>query len=656
MKLVIVESPTKARTLGGFLGKEYKVESSYGHVRDLPKGQLGVDTENGFEPKYVIPRQAQKNVNGLKKLAAKADEVILATDEDREGEAIAWHLKEALKLEKNPKRIVFHEITRSAIEKAVGKPRGINEDLVDAQQARRVIDRLVGYKLSPFLWKKVRGGLSAGRVQSVTLRLVVDRENEIRGFKPEEYWTVKGVFEGKGEKFEAELDKRDGKKVGKLEIKTAREAQLIANDIKGGKASVFSAAKKKSLRRPLPPYITSTLQQDGSRRLRFSAKRTMVLAQKLYESGHITYMRTDSVNLSRESTAAAKVWLKDNLGEKYASAAPRVYKGKSKLAQEAHEAIRPTDPGLTPQGIKADGGAERLYELIWRRFMASQMPDASFETAALDVKVDGGRGKYILRATGTTMLFDGFLNVWPSKIEEKVVPSLEKGDAVKVLGSTTDQHFTEPPARYNEASLIKSLEEYGIGRPSTYAPIISVIQDRGYVVKDENRRFKPEEIGEIVNKLLLEHFPQIVDVGFTANIEEKFDEIANGIEKWQEMVKNFYEPFAKNLDEKYAKVKKDKAVSEVPTDIDCEKCGRKMVIKHGRFGKFLACPGFPECKNTRNIKQEAEKIDMRCPECGGGEVVVRRTKRNRIFYGCSRYPDCKYASWKNPKEGESLPK
>src|SRR3989344_5630440 len=453
MKLVIVESPTKAKTLSGFLGKEYNIESSYGHVRDLPKGQLGVDIEKGFEPKYVIPRKAQKNLNNLKKIAGEAEEVILATDEDREGEAIAWHLAEALKLKTNPQRIVFHEITRSAIEKALEKPRTINQDLVDAQQARRIIDRLVGYKLSPFLWKKVRGGLSAGRVQSASLKLIVDRENEIRAFKPQEYWSIRGIFEGKGEKFEGELIKRGTEKVEKLDIKVARDAQTIVNDIKKGKASIFSATKKEMARRPLPPYITSTLQQDGSRRLGFSSKKTMVLAQKLYENGHITYMRTDSVNLSKESTLAAKTWLGANLGEKYAGVAPRVYRGKSKLAQEAHEAIRPTNPSVTPETIKVAGDEGRLYNLIWRRFMASQMPDAKFETVTLDVRVDGTKDKYILRATGSTMLFDGFLNIWISKVEEKSLPSLEKGSEAKVLDCLTNQHFTEPPARYNEASL-----------------------------------------------------------------------------------------------------------------------------------------------------------------------------------------------------------
>src|SRR3989338_4665566 len=437
-KLVIVESPTKAKTISNFLGSDYIVESSYGHVRDLPKGKLGVLVEENFEPQYVIPRKNQKTVTALKKLKAKATSVILATDEDREGEAIAWHLTQALQLDENStERIVFHEITEPAIQEALLHPRTINSNLVNAQQARRVIDRLVGYKLSPFLWKKVRGGLSAGRVQSVALKLIVDRESEIRAFKPEEYWSVIGVFEGKGEKFDGELVKRDGNKVEKLDVKTARDAQLVENDIKKGKASIFSATKKEMVRRPLPPYITSTLQQDGSRKLGFSSKKTMVIAQKLYESGHITYMRTDSVNLSKESTLASKKWLTETLGAKYAAVAPRFYKGKSKLAQEAHEAIRPTDPFITQEIIKVSGDESHLYNLIWRRFMASQMPYAKFEATTLDVKVDGNREKYILRANGSTILFDGFLNVWPSKVEEKILPSLDKGNEVNVLDCLT---------------------------------------------------------------------------------------------------------------------------------------------------------------------------------------------------------------------------
>ncbi|MBU2101623.1 type I DNA topoisomerase [Patescibacteria group bacterium] len=651
MKLVIVESPTKAKTIGKFLGKGVVVESSYGHVRDLPKGKLGVDEEDDFNPQYVIPTKARKRVNQLKKIVADSEEVILATDEDREGEAIAWHLAEALELKDRDKikRIVFHEITESAIASAMAKPRSINEDLVDAQQARRVIDRLVGYKLSPFLWKKIRGGLSAGRVQSVALKLIVDREEEIRAFKPEEYWTIKGEFEADKGKFEAELNKIGVKKVERFDINKARDAQLIANDIKKSEAHIASVSKKEVVRRPLPPFITSTLQQDASRRLGFSAKKTMMFAQKLYERGRITYMRTDSFNLSSESTATAKKWLESNLGAEYATVAPKAYKSKSKLAQEAHEAVRPTDPNLAPDGMKGLDDEKRLYDLIWRRFMASQMPDAKFEATTIEVKAKGLQDNYTLRASGNVMKFDGFLKIWPSKTKDGELPEVEKGNLLKVLGVNPEQHFTEPPARFNEASLIKTLEEYGIGRPSTYAPIISVIQDRGYVSKNESRRFAPEEIGELVSKILGEHFPNIVDIGFTAKMEEEFDEVAQGIEKWKDVVKEFYAPFIKNLDKKYEEVKKEE-IAEEKTDVDCDLCGKKMIIKFGRFGKFMACSAYPDCKSTKSLKNPPEKIGLNCPKCQEGDIIKRFTKRKRMFYGCSKYPDCDYASWDDPRE------
>ncbi|PIR98045.1 MAG: type I DNA topoisomerase [Candidatus Colwellbacteria bacterium CG10_big_fil_rev_8_21_14_0_10_42_22] len=651
MKLVIVESPTKAKTIGKFLGKGYQLESSYGHVRDLPKGKLGVDEEKNFEPGYVIPTKSRKRVNQLKKTATDAEEVILATDEDREGEAIAWHLVYALGLEdqENIKRIVFHEITKSAIEGALAKPRKINTNLVDAQQARRIIDRLVGYKLSPFLWKKIRGGLSAGRVQSVALKLIVDREEEIRKFKPQEYWTIKAKLEASKGSFEAELNKIGSRKLDKLDIKKARDAQLIANDIQRSESAVLSVVKKPTTRKPLPPFITSTLQQDASRRLRFSAKKTMMVAQKLYERGLITYMRTDSVNLSREAIAVAKDWLAKNLGAQYSSSSPRVYKSRSKLAQEAHEAIRPTNPALSPEDTKGTDDEKKLYDLIWRRFMASQMPDAKFEQTTIDVRAKGVKETYNLRANGNIMKFDGFLRVWLGKGEDVELPDVEKQEQLKVLKTTPDQHFTEPPARFNEASLIKTLEEYGIGRPSTYAPIISVIQNRGYVIKDKNRRFEPEEIGELVNKILAEHFPNIVDIDFTARMEEEFDEVAEGIEKWRDVVKEFYEPFIENLDKKYTEVKKEE-IAEEQTDVDCDDCGKKMIIKFGRFGKFMACSGYPECKNTKTLKEPPEKIGLNCPECHEGDIIKRFTKRRKIFYGCSRYPKCDYASWDDPRE------
>ncbi len=650
MRVVIVESPTKAKTISRFLGSGFLVESSYGHVRDLPRGSLGVDEKKNFEPHYVIPRKSQKTVNNLKKVVAKADEVILATDEDREGEAIAWHLTQALDLHagKKIKRIVFHEITQSAIEAALKKPRSVNKDLVDAQQARRVIDRLVGYKLSPFLWQKIRGGLSAGRVQSVALRLIADREKEIKDFKPQEYWTIETRLQtAEQKKLEAALVKIGDRELGRLDIKTAREAQLLANDIKKSPAAGVKVTQKAVARKPLPPFTTSTLQQEASRRLRFSAKQTMFFAQKLYENGHITYMRTDSVSLSRQSMVVTQKWLADKLGAAYA-VGPRSFRGKSKLAQEAHEAIRPTDPFVTPADIRVTKEEGRLYELIWQRFVASQMPDAKFESTAADIKVSGTKEQYLLRANGNVMKFDGFLKIWPSKLEDRQLPPLSKGEKLQVLEAVPGQHFTEPPPRYNEATLIKVLEEYGIGRPSTYAPIISVIQDRGYVSKDENRRFYPEEIGELVHKLLVQHFPQIIDIGFTASIEEEFDEVANGLENWRSVVRAFYEPFAENLEKKYAEVKKTK-IEVVRTDVKCEKCGRQMIEKSGRFGKFLACPGYPDCKNTKTAKEPPKSIGVKCPGCGRGDIVVRKTKRGRLFYGCNRYPECEFASWKKPE-------
>ncbi|MDD5710922.1 MAG: type I DNA topoisomerase [Candidatus Colwellbacteria bacterium] len=649
MKLVIVESPTKANTIRGFLGKDFVVESSYGHIRDLPKGKLGVD-ETTLEPQYVIPTKSRKTINNLKKAAAGSDEVILATDEDREGEAIAWHLAQALKLGSGikTKRIVFHEITRSAIEEAIKKPRTINKDLVDAQQARRVIDRLVGYKLSPFLWKKVRGGLSAGRVQSAALKLIVDREQEIKSFTPQEYWTVKGLFGSAHGQLEAELVGIGHKKLNKFDIASARDAQLLANDIQKSSAQVADISKKEVIKKPLPPFITSTLQQDASRKLGFSAKKTMLLSQRLYEGGFITYMRTDSVHLSRESSLAAKVWLEKDLGSEYGKSAPRAYRSKSKLAQEAHEAIRPTKPDVTPERITAQEDEKKLYGLIWKRFMASQMPDARSELTTVNIKANGARDQYQLRTSSTILKFDGFQRIWPSQSGNSSLPELKKNEPLKVLKTTPEQHFTEAPPRYNEASLIKSLEEFGIGRPSTYAPIISVIQDRGYVAKDQNRRFLPEEIGVVVNQILAQHFPNIVNIDFTAKMEEKFDEVANGFEEWRGVVAEFYGPFLKNLTSKYDEVKKTELIQE-KTDVKCEQCGRQMIIKFGRFGKFMACPGYPDCKNTKNLKEPAEKLGLACPKCPDGEIVTRRTKRGRLFYGCNRYPACDYASWKDPR-------
>lgn len=682
MKLVIVESPTKAKTIGQFLGKEYVVQSSYGHVRDLPKSKLGIDTEQNFIPQYIVPLKAKKVVSALKKEAHKCETVILATDEDREGEAIAWHLAQALELDglKNKKskiesveRIVFHEITKRAIEEALQKPRPLDLNLVDAQQARRVLDRLVGYKLSPFLWKKVAGGLSAGRVQSVALRLIVDRENEIKDFKPEEYWTVSAILKKDGDvSFEAMLATIGGEPLGKFGITAQDNAEKIVSDLKGAAFKVASIEQKSLKKNPPPPFTTSTLQQEGVKRLRYSSKKTMMLAQRLYENGLITYMRTDSVNLSKESVEATENWIRTNLGDKYAIPGGRAFKTKSKLAQEAHEAIRPTDVHKTPDSLTGkDDGERKLYQMIWNRFVASQMPTAEVSSTILTVEGKGAK-TYTLRAAGQTITFDGYLKVWPQKLEERELPKLSEADPLVAESITPSQHFTEPPPRYSEATLVKALEEFGIGRPSTYAPIISVIQYRGYVEKEE-RRFKPTEIGMLVSKVLSEHFPEVVDVGFTAQMEDELDDIAAGRIKWQNVIQEFYDPFVKHLEEKYEEVKKEKLVPETTNEVctclgksdspdsKCtheDRCGKPMVIKMSRFGKFMACSGFPDCRSTKKLantgapKEPPKSTGLKCPKCGEGEIVERRVSRGRargkLFWGCNRYPKCDYATWENP--------
>jgi len=664
--LVIVESPTKARTISRFLNNGFTVESSVGHIRDLPSSSLGIDVENNFEPKYIVPRKKSKVVKELKALAQKSDRIILATDEDREGEAIAWHLAAALGIE-NPERIVFHEITESAIMEALKSPRVLDTYLIDAQQARRVLDRLVGYKLSPFLWKKVMRGLSAGRVQSVALRIIVEREREREQFQKEEYWTIEATF--KPERtfaFTAELFSLDGKQVEKFSIRTAGEAEEIKKRLTGESFAIAKIDKKRIERQPLAPFTTSTLQQDASRKCRFSAKQTMMIAQQLYEgvelaegpAGLITYMRTDSTNLSAESQHSARIFLEDSFGKNYSLETPRIYKTKSKGAQEAHEAIRPTDIRRTPELVKKflDAKQARLYDLIWRRFAASQMPNAILDQTTIDVANDPASpmtasqgGNAVFRATGQTLVFDGFLKVWESKTEEIELPKVIEGETVILEDVTTNQHFTEPPARYSDATLVKTLEKYGIGRPSTYAPTISTILERGYVARDQNRRFHPTEVGTIVNDLLVEHFPEIVDVTFTAHMEEELDEIAAGKMAWQPVIKEFYEPFAKHLEEKYETVEK-KDMSE-PAGEDCPNCGKPMIIRHGRFGRFIACSGFPECKTTKTLPPKS--LGIKCPECNEGELVERKTRQRRLFYGCSRYPDCKYATWKRPSTQDS---
>ncbi len=627
MKLIIVESPTKAKTLQGFLGKDYDVQSSYGHVRDLPKSKLGIDVEHNFEPSYVIPTKARKVVNFLKSEAKKADSVILATDEDREGESIAWHLATILEL-KNPERIVFHEITKSAIEEALKNPRSIDENRVNAQQGRRILDRLVGYELSPFLWQKVAKRLSAGRVQSVAVRLIADREKEIKGFIAQEYWTIIAMFNG----FEALL---------KQDIKNKQETDEILKNLEGAEYRVANIERKEVKRNPFPPFTTSTLQQEGSRKLHFSSKFTMSLAQKLYEMGLITYHRTDSLNLSEYSLGLAKSYITQAYGASYWPGFSRVFKTKSKGAQEAHEAIRPTNLEQITNTLTS--AQTKLYDLIWKRFVASQMAQAIFSVSTADIAAKN----YTFRATGQMLKFDGFLKAYPIKFEENELPLLEKGELLDLEKLIPAQHFTKPPPRYTEASLIKALENHEIGRPSTYAPTLSTIQDRGYIEKDEQKRFYPTDLGNTVNDMLVANFPNIVDIAFTAHMEQQLDNIAKGEEQWAPMIKEFYEPFAKNLEKKYLEVPKKQAVLET-TDKQCPQCGSPVIIRTGRFGKFYACSTFPKCKYTESLETKNAPIGMKCPKCSEGEVVTKRTKRGKMFYGCNRYPECDFASWKNP--------
>lgn len=659
MNLVIVESPTKAKTISKFIGKDFEVLSSFGHVRDLPKSKLGIDIENNFEPQYIIPVKARKNLNSLKKSAQKAEKIILATDEDREGEAIAWHLAQALDLGARGKgqeiqRIVFHEITEKAIKDALNHSRSIDINLVDAQQARRILDRLVGYKLSPFLWQKVARGLSAGRVQSVAVRLIVDREEEIEKFKKEEYWTITASLKGispqlatKTNTFNAKLVKIEEKTLEKFDIKNDKDANNIAEEIAKNTAVVKSIETKNEKKNPPPPFTTSTLQQTAGQRLGYSAKQTMMLAQRLYESGYITYMRTDSLNLSDEALVQAKNYINENFGEKYSISSPRKFKTKSKGAQEAHEAIRPTESTKSPETLKEKMEEKewKLYNLIWRRFLASQFPEAETENTRADISCE----KYLLRANGLRLAFDGFLKVYPIQISENMLPELTENEELKIESVSPEQHFTEPPARYSEATLIKFLEKNGIGRPSTYAPTISTIQERGYIEKLEDKKLHPTETGKIVNKMLVENFPEIVDIGFTARIEEEFDEIAEGKKEWKPIIKKFYDPFAKHLEEKYESVKSQK--TEERTGERCPECQKELVIKRGRFGKFIACSGFPDCKFTKKIPEPS--LNIKCPKCSEGDVIRRRSKRGRYFFGCSRYPNCDFISWTLPEKRQT---
>lgn len=725
--LVIVESPAKAKTISRFLGRNYKVLASMGHVMDLPKSKMGVEVDKNFKPSYMIPADKKKTVSTLKDELRKAEELYIATDEDREGEAIGWHLLKALKVDEKKvpvHRIVFHEITEEAIKKALKNPRKIDQDYVDAQQARRVLDRLVGYELSPLLWHKIRYGLSAGRVQSVAVRLVVEREREIEAFKPEEYWRIEGLFKNsKKDSFEAELQKYQDKK---LSLKNEKESKQVEKNLKKAEYKVSKVEKKQIKRNPAPPFITSTLQQEASRKLHFSVKKTMTVAQQLYEgidtgkgeTGLITYMRTDSVNLADSALKAAKNVIEKEFGKKFALSTPRRYRGR-KGAQEAHEAIRPVDLSLKPEQAAKflEKDQARLYELIWKRTIACQMKEALVDKVAVNIEAND----YTFRATGQTIAFPGFMEVYMEGRDpgeehpeadhhegDKFLPELKEGEIVDLEKLNVDQHFTKPPARYTEASLVKKMESEGIGRPSTYAPTISTIITRGYIEKD-GKSLKPTDVAGVVTDMLVENFNDIVDYKFTAEMEEKLDKVEEGEIKWTPMIKEFYEPFHKNIEKKEKTLKKADIVNE-ETDEVCEKCGSKMLVKLGRFGKFLSCSNYPECKNAKPLNgngkegrsgearveeskefkglkkkfkgKKCEKCgkDMelktgkfgpflgcsdypdcknimsivvfsgvKCPKCKNGQLVERRTKKGgRIFWGCNKFPRCKTATWNKP--------
>ncbi|MFA5249016.1 MAG: type I DNA topoisomerase [Candidatus Paceibacterota bacterium] len=657
MKLIILESPTKAKTISKFLGSGWKALSSYGHIRDLPQRKFGIDLENNFAPQYTVAAKAKKNLDLLKKEVKKADEIIISTDPDREGEAIAWHLTEALGLKKEDsyQRVVFHEITKAAIEEAMKSPHKINMSLVDAQQARRILDRIVGYKLSPFLWKKLTKGLSAGRVQSVTVRLVCEREKEIREFTAQEYWTIQALLEkitGKGPagQFTAFLAKENGKAIPKMGIKDKEEAQKITKHLKDSDWKISDVQVKETRKNPLPPFTTSTLQQEAWKKFHLPGKMTMGLAQQLYENGFITYHRTDSLNLSEQALTAAKDLIIKKYGQNYWAGEFRKFKAKG-LVQEAHEAIRPSSPDRTPEDAEKEGKLNnaqvKLYNLIWTRFIACQMNQAVFDATTIDVEASPKKedSKYIFRSSGQVLKFDGFLKVYSLRFEEAQMPVLAKDEPLNLIELKPEQHFTQPPARYTEASLIKALEENGIGRPSTYAPTLSTVQARNYIEKDENRRFKPTEMGELVDQLLVAHFPQIVDVKFTAQMEENLDEIALGKKQWTNVLREFYDPFALNLKNKYDEVVKKELVEAVPGKV-CPKCGAPIILRMGRFGKFYACSKFPECKHTESLKDN--NLHIKCPKCGQGDILRKMSKRKKPFYACSKWPDCDFAAWDEP--------
>ncbi|MCE5025110.1 type I DNA topoisomerase [Staphylococcus simulans] len=655
--LVIVESPAKAKTIEKYLGKRYKVIASMGHVRDLPRSQMGVDVEDDFEPKYITIRGKGPVVQELKRHAKKAKKIFLASDPDREGEAIAWHLANILKLDEHAKnRVVFNEITKDAVKESFKTPRSIEINLVDAQQARRIVDRLVGYNISPVLWKKVKKGLSAGRVQSVALRLVIDRENEIRNFKPEEYWKIEGKFRYKKSTFTAKFLHYKNKP---YKLQKNEDVKFITDQLNGNEFEVAKVTRKEKKRNPANPFTTSTLQQEASRKLGFKTRKTMMVAQQLYEGidlkrqgtvGLITYMRTDSTRISADAKAETKDFITEKYGKEYVS--HRKQTGKQG-DQDAHEAIRPTKTLRTPDEMKSflTKDQHRLYKLIWERFVASQMAPAVIDTVAMDVE----QGDIKFRANGQAIKFKGFMTLYvESKDEEeeqnKRLPIIDEGETVIATDIEPSQHFTQPPPRYTEARLVKTLEELKIGRPSTYAPTIDTIQKRNYV-KLESKRFVPTELGEIVYEQVKEYFPEIIDVEFTVNMETLLDKIAEGDENWRNVVGNFYNGFKDDVERAEKEMEKIE-IKDEPAGEDCEKCGSPMVIKMGRYGKFMACSNFPDCRNTKAIVKE---IGVKCPKCKDGEVVERKSKKGRIFYGCSNYPECDFISWDKPV-GRDCPK
>ncbi|MBC2369446.1 type I DNA topoisomerase [Listeria booriae] len=651
--LVIVESPAKAKTIEKYLGKKYKVKASMGHIRDLPKSQMGVDTENNFEPRYITIRGKGPILKELKQAAKKVKKVYLAADPDREGEAIAWHLANSLGLDQTDDlRVVFNEITKDAVKESFKHPRKIDMDLVDAQQARRILDRLVGYNISPILWKKVKKGLSAGRVQSVALKLVIDRENEIKAFIPEEYWTIDGNFKKGKKEFQANFYGMNGKK---KKLSNVDDVKEVMSTIKGKQFEVIDVVKKERLRNPAAPFTTSSLQQEAARKLNFRTRKTMMLAQQLYEGialgrqgtvGLITYMRTDSTRISDTATQEAATFINENYGKEFARANKRNDK-KAKGAQDAHEAIRPTSAMRSPQEVKEYLGRDqlRLYRLIWERFIASQMAPAVLDTMRVDLDNNG----VMFRANGSKIKFAGFMKVYVESNDdnkeekENILPDLKKGDKVESQSLEQRQHFTQPPPRFTEARLVKTLEEIGIGRPSTYSPTLDTIQRRNYVSLD-NKRFVPTELGEIVHELIRDYFPEILDVQFTANMEAELDEVEHGDMQWVKVIDQFYQGFEKNVERADKEMEKIE-IKDEPAGIDCDLCGAPMVFKMGKYGKFLACSRFPDCRNTKPIVKE---IGVMCPKCNEGQVIERKSKKKRIFYGCDRYPACDYVSWDKP--------